>query len=251
MASLPVSSTAPSPVLYGTALYAISKASPRSAWVRRRVAPAARALYTTTPRFRPSRLPSTSTARTVPPGTSTAWSTRSSPTATPATKTGANARWPRSKNRVRESSVAWSRTGTSRPCTSVPRTDPSRPGIFTAALSRVSKMTCPASPSWALRPSTSTRSLRPRATTATTRPITPRSTRFWEPSRTLRSYARRPRSSAFPSSWTASSTIRATTRSTLTATATIPASARGRARTPRGAMRLPSTRTARMTAGGA
>ena len=47
---------------------------------------------------------------------------------------------------------------------------------FTAARSRVSRMTCPALPSWALRPSTSTRFLRPRATTATTRPTIPRST---------------------------------------------------------------------------
>ena len=168
-----------------------------------------------------------------------------------ATKTGASARWPKSKSHATESSAAWSRTGTSRPCTSVPRTDPSRPGTFTAARSRVSKMTCPASPSWALRPSTSTPSLRPRATTATTRPTTPRSTQSWAPSRILPSCARQPRSWASPSSWTASLTIRVTTPSISTATATTPAWARGRARTRRGAMRFISTRTARTTAGGA
>ncbi len=85
-----------------------------------------------TPRFRPSRLPSISTAKCVPSGTSVAWSTRSSPIATPVTKTGASARWPRSKNRATESSAVWSRTGTSRPCTSAPKTAPSRPGTSTA-----------------------------------------------------------------------------------------------------------------------
>ena len=71
----------------------------------------------------------------------------------------ANVRLPKLKNRAKESSAAWSRTGTNRPSTNVPKTAPSRPGIFTAARSRVSKMTCPALPSWALRPSTSTRFL--------------------------------------------------------------------------------------------
>ena len=60
-----------------------------------------------------------------------------------ATKTGANARWPKLKNRAKESSAAWSRTGTNRPSTSVPKTAPSRPGIFTAARSRVSKNDLP------------------------------------------------------------------------------------------------------------
>ncbi len=169
----------------------------------------------------------------------------------PATSTGASAHWPRSKNRVRAFSAAWSRTGTNRLCTSAPRTAPSRPGTSTADRSRVSRKTCLASPSWALQPSTSTPFLKPRATTATTPPITPRSIRFWAPSRTLPSCARRPRSWAFPSFWTVCSTTRATIRSTSTATATTPAWARGRARIRRGAMRFISTRTAHTTVGGA
>ena len=76
-------------------------------------------------------------------GTSAVWSTRSSPIAMPATSTGASARWPKSKNRVRAFSAAWSRTGTSRPCTSAPRTAPSRPGTSTAARSRVSRNDLP------------------------------------------------------------------------------------------------------------